>query len=211
MTVYAQRMHPGAPPTVADRIRITGVIWGPAAFISAWAISGSALAGYSPIRDHISELSAVEAPTRTLMNVGFGAFAIGVGAASWPLRRIIGKPGAVALAVNAALSVGVMMAPLHRSPEVDRLHNVLAGLGYISLAVTGPLAVRTLAERNRALAALAAGVGFVTFASLVLSLRSSAESGLWQRVGLTTTDVWLMGMGLLAVAGRSEDARPAEG
>lgn len=80
------------------------------------------LAGYSPIRDHISDLAAVGAPTRTLMNVGLGAFAIGVGAAAWPLRRIIGKSASGALAVDALMAQLVAPPSVRREPRAADDH-----------------------------------------------------------------------------------------
>ncbi len=188
-----------APPASAfDRVRSAGLIVGPAAFISAWVAAGLATPGYSPTRDHISDLSAIDAPTRALMNLGFMAFAVTVGAAIVPARRIVGTPAAVVLGANVALTIGIMLAPLGRSADGDRLHAVVAGLGYLALAAAGPSAAPTLARRSRRLALASIGVGVASMACLGLSL-VRPESGFWQRAGITVTDAWMIGMGLLAV------------
>ncbi len=187
--------------TPAERIRSAGVIVGPAAFIASWGISGALTKGYSPIRDHISDLAAVGAPTRHLMNLGFLTFAVGVGLAAAPLRSLIGRPGAALLGANAALSVGIMLAPLGRSPDGDRAHAVVAGLGYLALAATAPAAVPALRSEHRALANASIAVGATSLACLGLSF-VRPESGFWQRAGITATDAWLATMGLVALRRR---------
>lgn len=183
-----------------DRLRCAGVIVGPAVFISSWAVSSAVTDGYSPIRDHISDLSAVGAPTRPLMNAAFGTFAVAVGLAASPLRRWIGTPGAVVLGANALLSVGIALAPLGVSPEGDRLHNVVAGLGYLALAATAPSGARALARRKPWLGPVSMGVGAITLGALFASILGPDEtSGFWQRAGITTTDAWLIAVGLLAI------------
>ena len=61
------------------------------------------------LEDSISDLAAVDAPSRVLMTLGFAAYVIGGGTSAWPLRRVIGKPAVFALALNAALTLGVML------------------------------------------------------------------------------------------------------
>lgn len=178
------------------------MIVGPAVFIASWAISSAVTEGYSPIRDHISDLSAIDAPTRPLMNAAFGVFGVAVGLAAAPLRRLIGTPASVLLGANALLSFGIALAPLGVSAEGDRLHNVVAGLGYLALAATAASAAPALATRSRPLAAASLGIGAITFGSLVASVAGPDEtSGFWQRAGITTTDAWLIAIGLLAIAG----------
>ena len=190
---------------VVDRIRSAGLIVGPAAFISAWVTSGAMTEGYSPIRDHISDLAAIDAPTRPLVNIGFTAFAVAVGLAASPMRRHLGTPAAVVLGANAVLSIGIMLAPLGQSEQGDQIHGVVAGLGYLALAATAPAAAPVLAKRSRSLAVASVGVGTVSMACLVASLVFKDQSGFWQRAGITTTDAWLISMGLLAVTTLGRD------
>lgn len=185
-------------PTL-DRARCSGVIVGPLAFISAWAVSGAITEGYSPIRDHISDLAAIDAPTRPLMSVGFAVFTVAVASAVGPLRRLIGTPGSIALGINAALSGGVALAPLGVSPDGDRLHQVVAGAGYLALAALGPASAPALAKRHPTFAKASVGVGVFSLACLVASLSSDGTSGFWQRAGITATDAWLVALGTLAL------------
>ena len=198
-------MPPLPSSKVVDRIRSAGLIVGPAAFISAWVASGALTVGYSPIRDHISDLAAIDAPTRPLMNIGFTAFAVAVGLAASPMRRHLGTPAAVVLGANAVLSIGIMLAPLGQSEQGDQIHGVVAGLGYLALAATAPAAAPVLAKRSRSLAVASVGVGALSMASLGASLVLKDQSGFWQRAGITTTDAWLIAMGLLAVTASNRD------
>lgn len=182
-----------------DRVRCAGIIVGPLVFITSWAVSGAITKGYSPTRDHISDLAAVEAPTRPLMSFGFAIFTVALASAAGPLRREIGTPGSIALGVNAVVSAGIALAPLGISPDGDRLHQVVAGAGYLALAALAPTAAPALAKRHPTLAKASLGVGAASLACLALSLVSEDQSGLWQRAGITVTDAWLIAMGLLVV------------
>ncbi len=196
-------------PSAIDRIRSAGVIVGPLAFISSWAVSGAVTNGYSPIRDHISDLAAVDAPTRPLMNAAFGTFGVAVAVAASPLHRLIGTPGVVLVGANTLASFGIALAPLGRSTAGDRVHGVVAGLGYLALAATAPSAAPALAKRSRPLAVASVGVGVATFASMVVSLVGPASTaGFWQRAGITITDAWLITIGLLGVSGYGTRTEP---
>ena len=186
-------------PRSFDRVRCAGLILGPITFISAWLAAGAMTKGYSPIRDHISDLDAVAAPTRPLMNVAFTTFALAVGLAAAPLRSRLGAPTAAAMSANALLSIGIMVAPLGKSRASDRVHGVVAGLGYLALAATAPSAAPTLAARQRTLARASIAVGVTSMACLVASL-VRPEKGFWQRAGITTTDAWMVLVGVLVLA-----------
>lgn len=182
--------------TQRDRWLATGAIWGPGLFILAWVVGGFVVVGYSPIEDHISALAAVNASSRFVMNLGFAAYVLGVGSASWPLRMVIGNGASVALFLNALLVLGVLLTPDGLSSTADFLHGGFAFLIYLTLALVGPLAA--LSFRRNGLVEWAIGsllVGVVTSLSLWFSL-AEANSGLFQRIGLTTTDLWLMVVGI---------------
>ncbi len=176
-----------------------GAIVGPAAFIAAWVTGGLSTSGYSPLTNPISDLAAVGADTAPLMNVGFSAYGVGVPLGAWAMRRVIGTPAATALIINGLLTFGVMAAPLERSESVDQMHAVFAGSAYLALATGVLLASRRLSPNW--LRKTSAVVGTITALALVGSV--TAESpGLFQRIGLTTADAWLIGMGLATFTGR---------
>jgi hypothetical membrane protein len=180
----------------------SGAIWGPAVFIAAWVVAGRLLAGYDPIDDQISRLAALGASTRVLMNLGFIASTIGAITAAWGLRSTIGPPAAMALALNGIATFGVLLHPLGGPFETEFLHAMFALLAYLTLSAIGPLSARVLARRSRLEAVLAVTVGVVSLVTLTLSLGDTA-TGLFQRIGLTTTGIWLMGVGAVALIGRS--------
>ena len=184
-----------------DRWAVAGAIWGPAIFVATWVVGGLLAKGYSPVDDQISRLAAVDAPTRALMTAGFSAYGVGIGIAAWPLRRIIGVPAAVSIGVSASSTVGVMMTPLGRSAGTDLVHGFFALVGYASLGLAGPLAAIALRRGHRIWATASLGVGMLTLLALVASLGSMAP-GLLQRIGLTTSDAWLMSVGIAGITGR---------
>lgn len=170
-----------------------GGIIGPGAFIAAWAIGGLTTSrDYSPIDDAISRLAAVGADSRPLMTVGFITFGLGLGAYAIALRRALSGRAWVTAALTGTATLAVAALPLDHSSAVDRWHGVAAGIGYVTLAATPLLARRPLLDVGRhrlANAGLAAAI--VSAISLALSLVVDAN-GLFQRLGLTATDLWII-------------------
>lgn len=187
----ASMLTPQKPHT---RRLAAGAIVGPAAFIASWVIGGVVLDGYDPLRDAISRLAAVGAPTAPILNGGLVAYGLGVGVAALALRRTIGRWSAGALAINALLTFGVLATPLDRSPSVDQLHSVFAGGAYVALAAASLLAAHEFRKRDSGRASrISAVVGAITAASL-LATSLGEFSGLFQRLGLTISDLWMMGI-----------------
>jgi hypothetical membrane protein len=147
----------------AERGRYGGVI-GPVAFVAAWVVTGFATDGYSPVHDPISDLAAVDAPHRWWMTAGFVVFTGGLVTYGLALRARRGGPAWVAAVIT----------------------------GLATLGSTALLSAQVLA-RNGAIAWARFGVviGIMTLGALALTLTGSA-TGLWQRVGLTTGDVWIV-------------------
>ena len=170
-----------------------GGLLGPAAFIGAW-VTGTLVtdADYSPVDDPISRLAAVDAPTQPLMTAGFVGFGLGVSAFAVALRRRVPGPAWIAAATSAAATVLVAATPLDRSDAVDQLHGLFAGVGYVALTLTPVLAAPHLVRAGRRGLGLAGfGAGAVSAGALVLSL-AGPPSGLFQRLGLTSGDLWIM-------------------
>ena len=180
-----------------------GGLLGPAAFLGAW-ITGAFVTDvdYSPIDDPISRLAAVDAPTRPLMTAGFIGFGLGVSAFAVALRRRVPGPAWIAASTSAVATVLVAATPLDRSDTVDRLHGLFAGAGYIGLALTPLLAAPHLVRAGRSGLGLAGfGAGAVSAGALVLSL-AGPPTGLFQRLGLTAGDVWIMSAAASMLIGR---------
>jgi hypothetical membrane protein len=184
------------------RALAAGLVAGPAAFVAAWAVGGARTPGYSYVHDAISRIAAAGAPQRGLMSAGFVAYAVGVGAGSLALRRVLPGPAWMAAAVSALGTAGVALTPLDTSTAIDRSHAVTATVGYIGLAATPLLAAAPLRAAGRdgaAAASVAAGV--LIAAALVASALVNDQVGLAQRVGLTAGDLWLAAAGI-AIARR---------
>lgn len=164
---------------------IAGVV----AFVAAWAIGGMSLDGYSTVQEAISQLAAVDRPTRASMTAGFVAFGLGVPLFAQALRRTLGGPAWIAATTTGMATLGVAATPLGR---FDAAHLWFATLGYASLAATPLLAAPTLRARGSRLAAnwsLACGV-----ASAVLLAASTIDvaNGVTQRLGLGLVDLWIV-------------------
>ncbi|MDQ2651292.1 MAG: DUF998 domain-containing protein [Actinomycetota bacterium] len=175
------------------RWRALGGVVGPAAFIGAWSILGTTVDGYSPVDDPISRLAALGADTRPGMTAGLLVFAAGVTGLAAELRRspAMGDAWIPAL-ITAGGAVGIALTPLDSSLG-GAAHGTAAGVSYASLALVPLLASRALrATGRRRLAGASLAAGLVCAGSLAASVLVDDRTGLWQRLGLTTGDVWLM-------------------
>jgi len=187
---------------VKRREAIGGIV-GPVAFIGAWLTGAVTTAvDYSMVDDAISRLAAVGADSRALMTSGFVAFGVAVPIFGVALRRHVGGLGWVGAVTTGLATLAVAATPLDRSATVDTLHGVFATVGYIALIAVptlsfGPL---RLAGHSR-LAAAGAVAATVSTASLALS-STTLPTGLFQRLGLTSTDLWIIALAISITTGR---------
>lgn len=155
-------------------------------------LGGSRLAGYQPTRDAISQLAAVGADTRWLMTTGFVTFGTAVPAFAMALHRVLPGRAWMAAVATGVATLGVAATPLDSSATIDRLHGVFAGIGYVTLAATPFLASGPLRRAGYVKSAAASAV----VAALVLACLgftvNRAHDGLFQRLGLTLGDAWLV-------------------
>jgi hypothetical membrane protein len=184
---------------VNRRLAIAGGIAGPAAFVSAWAVLGAHTAGYSPVDDAISRLAAAGAPDRALMSAGMLAFAGGVSAYAVGARSLLGARAAIALGTTAVATAGVAAFPLDASYG-DAPHALVAAIAYLALAaapIAGARAPVLVGRRGAAPASRLAGA--LIAASLATSVLAPGAHGLFQRIGLTVGDAWIVGTALCAL------------
>jgi hypothetical protein len=126
------------------------------------------------------------------MTVGFVGFGIGLAVHAVALRAALPGWSWATAAATGLSTLGVAAAPLGHSSAVDLIHGSFATAGYITLALTPLLAAgplrragrRTFANRSVAAAAVA---GICLTASTASQL-----NGLFQRLGLTVADLWIM-------------------
>jgi len=118
----------------------------------------------------------------------------------------------VTAAATGLATLGVAAAPLGRSTAGDGVHGVFAGTGYVTLALTPLLAAGPLRRARRStLANLSVAAGVLAGLSL-LATTAGAADGLFQRLGLTIVDVWIVATATEILRGRltprrSEHAR----
>ena len=169
-----------------------GGLVGPTAFVTAWAVGGTRIDGYSPVNDAISRLAAVHAPTQALMTGGFVVFGVGVPLYGLALRRALPGPAWAAAVTTGLATIGVAAAPLDVSSRVDLVHGAFASVGYASLAVLPLLAAGPLEQAGRRRWATASRVAGIASGVALVATLAGSRHGLFQRLGLTIGDAWIV-------------------
>lgn len=178
---------------------------GVSAYVASWAVAGAIRPGYDPIRQAISELFEIGAPSpsRELVVASLvlsGLALIGFGAA---MHR--GLPGRGALGPATAAFSGVMTVLVALAPctegcpgvgtsPTDTAHVVFAGAGYVALCLAPLFTAPRLRAEAPALAAWSVVFGVVAllgFAVRTLGV-DDASSGLQQRLFNTVADGWFV-------------------
>ena len=175
---------------------LAGVI-GPAGFIGAWVIGAATTSSqYSSIDDAISRFAAVGSDTRGLMTAGFVTFGLSLPVYARALRIAVPGPAWITATATGFATLAVAATPLDRSDTVDRLHGIFAGVGYLTLAATPLLAAPSLlAMGHRCLARSGIAAGVTSAVALTLTT-TGLPTGLFQRVGLTASDAWIIATAL---------------
>lgn len=178
--------------TTRHRLLALGGVLGPLVFVSGWVFAGAATPGYSPVDDAISDLAAVGASTRVVMTIGFVGFGCGLIAFGAALREIrFGRAWIAAVATGGA-TLGVAAFPLGGWPGGDGVHATFAGLGYATLVALPWLAARPLALLGKRGWAGASILTSAVAAAFLLASTLETDHGLWQRLGLTVGDTWIV-------------------
>jgi hypothetical protein len=162
------------------------------AFIGCWAVAGAVTHGYSPIDDAISDLAAVDAPTRVAMTTGFVVFGVGLVAFGLALRHSLGGGAWIAAIATGACTIAVAATPLG-GWSGDSVHATFAGLGYAAIVLVPALAAPEFATRSRAGWARTAWLTAVAAAGCLVASTFGPAHGAWQRLGLTVGDLWIIG------------------
>jgi hypothetical protein len=175
----------------------------PTSFITAWVVGGLRAKDYNPVKDAISQLARVGAPTRPLMTSGFLAFAAFAPFWAKTISESLEEPK-LKLSIGAAVvgTVGVATLPLGASFG-DGPHAAAAALSYLGMGITPAIGARALARAGHDRSARASyAVTGISAASLVASLAGVADGGL-QRLGLTGPDLWFIAMAVRELRRRS--------
>lgn len=199
-------------PSSKVRVAAIGGAIGPAMFIGAWTIGAAVTTReYSSIDDAISRLAAVGADSRALMTAGFIGFGVALPVYASALRRVVGGTAWLTAAGTGIATLAVAATPLERSATIDTWHGVFAGAGYVTLAATPLLAVRPLlVQGHRALGGFGVVAGAVSAISLVLTT-TNLPTGLFQRLGLTMADIWVVTSALAIAGGKLRMTSPPTG
>jgi hypothetical membrane protein len=173
-----------------------GVI-GPCVFIADWAILGAHAKNYSPVSDAISELARMHASTRPAMTAGFLVFGAALPTYAVALRQALPGQAWKFAAANGVATLGVAAFSLG-TPTSGDIHGVFAGLAYASLAAT-PIAAGVVLRRrdHYKLARTSITTGIAVGTALVVSVLGPTHvHGLFQRIGLTLGDAWIVASAL---------------
>lgn len=180
-----------ARPSPAGRAAALGGVVGPAAFVAAWSVLGARADGYSPTADAISQLAAAGAPTQGAMTAGFLVFGAGMPLFGAALRATLRGPAWAFATATGVATLGVAAIPLG-SPGRDTVHGAFAALGYVTLAAVPLAAAAPLAQEGRhAWARLSVVAGAASAVCLAASA-AGPRHGIFQRLGLTVVDVWVV-------------------
>jgi len=165
-------------------------------FVVGWAVAGATVDGYSPRRQAISDLAAVDSPRRWPMFVVFLLYGLAMVIGSLALRHSVVRTAAVAAVVNGLAVIGVALTPIHQSSAIDGRHGNAALLAYISLAAMPILAAWGLTRNGQRGAAVGSVV--VGIASIVALSAAYGNDyvGLLQRSGTTIGHAWILAAGV---------------
>ncbi len=173
------------------RLLALGGVVGPVVFVGSWIWAGASAASFSPVDDAISNLAAVDASTRVLMTVGFVVFGVGLIAFGCALRAVLAGRAWIAAVVTGGSTLAVAATPLG-GWSGDAVHAMFAGIGYAAIVSLPLLAAYVLAATGRRVwARVSVMTAAISGVCLVASTFGPAH-GLWQRLGLTIGDAWIV-------------------
>lgn len=190
-------------PVVDSALMAAGVV-GPLVFVVDWATMGAAAPHYSPINDAISQLAETGASTRGAMTAGFIVYGGALVAYASSARSALPGTARLLLAGTGLSTFGVAAFSLDTVGR-STTHAVFAGIGYATLAGAPLATARAWASAPGEAAWVRASTvtGIVSAVFLVASTLAPAH-GLLQRIGLTTSDAWVVATAIRALraAGR---------
>ena len=206
-------------------------VMGPIAFTIAWIVSEVLQDGYSPRRDYISELAALDARHAWIMITGFlllgvGTIALGIGLAG----AVEGGLARIGSILVALAGVGIIVAGLARVDCRSRLdacaaridagdvswhsatHELVSLVLFLALVAAPLVLARAFSgeEPWRDLRAYSIATGVVGLVLLVLLFSGVAGnwSGVVQRVFVTVLLLWIAILGARLI--RLSRTRPRE-
>ena len=206
----------------AGFVRVAGAIAvaGPVFFSAAWLAGWAAQDAYSPRREDISALAALDAQQPWVMIVGFLALAVGLAALGMGLLRAVdgGRLAPLGALLVLIAGLGIFVAGVARNDcsselaackaRIDAgdiswqhgLHDAVSGLLFLALVVAQLVLARAFRHDPAwsDLRAYSIVSGVLTFALLVLFATGAIEgwNGFVQRAFLAVPFVWMMVLGV---------------
>lgn len=182
--------------TGPSRAAAGALVLAPVLFVAGWVTAGLATPGYSPRRQAISDLAAVDSSTRWPMFVVFLAYGIVMVVGSQALRRSPVRAAWPAAALNGLALIGVALAPIHRSSGLDVVHGRAALAAYLSIALVPVLAAWGLVRTGHGWLGIASVVAGVASISFLAAAYGNSYVGLLQRTGAGIGNAWVLIAGL---------------
>jgi hypothetical membrane protein len=221
-SISTPRGHPYGECAAAGFRRVAGAcaVAGPVVFSALWFVAWAAQETYSPLREDISALAALDAQQPWIMVAGFLALALSLTAlGAGLLRAVAGGPAARVGALLILLAgLGILVAGIARndcSSELEAckarieagdvswhhdLHDAVSGLVFLALVVAQFVLARAFRRDPswRDLRAYSIVSGGLTLALLVLFVAAPIDggNGLLQRVFLAVPLVWIAVLGI---------------
>jgi hypothetical membrane protein len=202
------------------RVAGTCAVAGPVVFSAAWLVAWAAQDTYSPRREDISALAALDAQQPWIMEIGFLALAVGLVALGMGLMRAVagGRLARVGALLVLLAGLGILVAGIARNDcssellackaRIDAgnvswhhgLHDAVSGVVFLALVVAQVVLARAFRCDSswRDLRAYSIVSGLLTLALLVLFGSDAIDgwNGLIQRVFLAVPLVWIMVLGI---------------
>ena len=214
--------HPYGDGATAGFRRLAGAcaVAGPLVFSAAWLVAWTAQETYSPLREDISALAALDAQQPWIMVAGFLALALGLAALGAGLMRAVagGRAARIGALLVLLAGLGILVAGIARNDcsselaackaRIDAgevswqhgLHDAVSGLVFLALVVAQLVLARAFRRDPswRDLRAYSIFSGSLTLALLVLFVAGpiAGWNGLLQRVFLAVPLVWVTVVGL---------------
>jgi hypothetical membrane protein len=201
----------------AIRAAAAGGVLGPLLFVSAWVVSGALRDGYSPVHDAISRLAERGAPDRWIVTSGMLAFGLGsllLAAALKNDERL--RKTSFGVIVVGLSAIAVAMFPCSEGcPGLEELtdnaHALAAGVNYAAFTAAPLLTAAATYRDDRRFAAFSGAAASFAAAALVIQASGLGANGLWQRIGLTIDDIWMVATSLLFLLRRGPFRSPGCG
>jgi hypothetical membrane protein len=167
----------------------------PVLFVGGTVVAGLVAPGYDPVRQTISELAAVDAPTHVFTTIVFVLTGL-CHLVTVAFARGIGAVGRIAFLVGALASLAVAVFPLPADGGRSEAHNTAAIIGFVLLAAWPLLGMRFRPDFPWLIRPVGAVLGtlFLTILCLwfllVWTSTSVSYVGLIERLAADAESIW---------------------